>query len=61
MRIMVVFRYLETPIFPDNDLYILPLMRNVSKFGMASHLLWGLWSVIRAPQAPTYDDFDFLV
>ncbi|EER20591.1 hypothetical protein Pmar_PMAR019480 [Perkinsus marinus ATCC 50983] len=28
---------------------------------MASHLLWGLWSVIRAPQAPTYDDFDFLV
>ncbi|KAF4717627.1 hypothetical protein FOZ62_025086 [Perkinsus olseni] len=53
--------YLETPIFPDNDLYILPLMRNVSKFALASHLLWGLWSVIRAPQAPTYDDFDFLV
>ncbi|KAF4676998.1 hypothetical protein FOL47_003995 [Perkinsus chesapeaki] len=53
--------YLETPIFPDNDLYILPLMKNVSKFALASHLLWGLWSVIRAPQAPTYDDFDFLV
>eukprot|EP00929_Paragymnodinium_shiwhaense_P028965 TRINITY_DN16704_c0_g1_i2.p1 TRINITY_DN16704_c0_g1~~TRINITY_DN16704_c0_g1_i2.p1 ORF type:complete len:493 (-),score=115.42 TRINITY_DN16704_c0_g1_i2:313-1791(-) len=52
--------YLETNVLPHDDEYVLPLLETVQKFNLVSHLLWGLWSVVRAPQAPTFDDFDFL-
>lgn len=52
--------YLETTVLPDDDQYVTPLLETVQKFALASHLLWALWSVVRAPQAPTFEDFDFL-
>ena len=52
--------YLEQPILPDDTLFVDPLMKSVRKFVLVSHLLWGLWSVIRTPQGQTYGDFDFL-
>ena len=53
--------YLETPVLPSDCELIDPLLKNVEFFEMASHLKWGLWSVIRAPQAPTFEQFDFLL
>lgn len=32
----------------------------VERFQLACHLLWGFWSVIRAPQAATATQFDML-
>lgn len=52
--------YLENPILPTDSKYIAPLLQTVEIFALASHLLWALWSVIRAPQSPTFDQFDFL-
>jgi thiamine kinase-like enzyme len=51
--------YLEARVLP-NDLACQVLMERVQRFTLASHLLWSLWSVIRAGQAPTYGDFDYL-
>lgn len=51
--------YLEAKVLP-NDLAVQVLLERVQKFQLASHLLWSLWSVIRAGQAPTYGDFDYL-
>ena len=53
--------YLETPILPSDTKFIEPLLRNIKIFELASHLKWALWSIIRSPQAPTFDQFDFLL
>jgi thiamine kinase-like enzyme len=51
--------YLETDVYPD-DLSVSVLLERVRRFVLVVHYLWSLWSVIRAPQAPTYADFDYL-
>jgi len=53
--------YLETPVLPSDKRIIDPFLENLEFFKLASHLKWGLWSIIRAPQAPTFDQFDFLL
>lgn len=51
--------YLETKILP-NDLPARVLSQRVERFTLASHLLWSFWSLIRAGQAPTFGEFDYL-
>lgn len=43
-----------------NDPAVTVLMSRVQRFVLINHLLWAMWSVIRAPQAQTFSDFDFL-
>lgn len=51
--------YLETDVRPD-DLAVLVLTERVKRFTLLVQYIWSLWSVIRAPQAPTFNDFDYL-
>jgi len=51
--------YLECKFMPT-DPEVDALLETVSKFTLASHLLWALWSVVRAPQGQTFTEFDFL-
>lgn len=51
--------YLETTVRPD-DLAVSVLLERVKRFTLATHLLWAHWSVIRASQAPTFSEFDYL-
>lgn len=37
-----------------------PVLDAVERFQLACHMLWGFWSVIRAPQAATATSFDML-
>jgi choline kinase len=52
--------YLETCILPTDDSFITPFLERVHRFTLVSHLLWALWSVVRAGQAHTFGEFDFL-
>lgn len=52
--------YLETTVYPSDEHMVQPLLEVVNQFTQVSHMLWGLWSIIRSPQAPTYEDFDFI-
>lgn len=36
------------------------LINSIQLFAMSANLLWAVWSIMRAPQAPTFDEFDFL-
>jgi len=51
--------YLETDVTPD-DLSVSVLQERVQRFVLLVQYIWSLWSVIRAPQAPTFNDFDYL-
>lgn len=51
--------YLETVVRPD-DLAVTVLVERVNRFVLLVHYIWTLWSVIRSPQAPTFNDFDYL-
>lgn len=51
--------YLETTVRPD-DLAVSVLYDRVQRFNLLVNYVWTLWSVIRAPQAPTFNDFDYL-
>jgi choline/ethanolamine kinase len=51
--------YLETTVQTD-DLSVDVLLERVRRFTLMSHLLWSMWSVIRAGQAPTFGGFDYL-
>merc|ERR1712187_259767 len=51
--------YLETTVRPD-DLPVSVLYDRVQRFTLLVNYLWTLWSVIRGPQAPTVNDFDYL-
>jgi hypothetical protein len=52
--------YLESPVALDDAFIIEPLMDAIRVFSMVSNLNWGMWSIMRAPQAPTFDEFSFL-
>eukprot|EP00928_Gymnodinium_smaydae_P023679 TRINITY_DN19446_c0_g1_i3.p2 TRINITY_DN19446_c0_g1~~TRINITY_DN19446_c0_g1_i3.p2 ORF type:complete len:155 (+),score=28.53 TRINITY_DN19446_c0_g1_i3:591-1055(+) len=52
--------YLETPVKPTDSHMVEPLLDAVNEFTMVSHMLWGMWSIIRSPIAPTFEDFDFI-
>ncbi|EZG48169.1 choline/ethanolamine kinase [Gregarina niphandrodes] len=49
----------ETVLPADEQLNL--FVEIVHRFALASHLMWGFWSIIRAPQAATNSDFDFLL
>jgi thiamine kinase-like enzyme len=51
--------YLETDVRPD-DLAVLVLLERVKRFTLMVQYIWSLWAVIRAPQAPTFNAFDYL-
>lgn len=52
--------YLEAKVLP-NDLAAEVLSERVQRFTLATHLLWSMWSVIRAGQAgQTFGGFDYL-
>lgn len=51
--------YLEYKVLPG-DLASEVLSERSQRFVLASHLLWAMWSVIRAGQAPTYGGFDYV-
>eukprot|EP01054_Gregarina_sp_Poly1_P010713 Gregarina_sp_Poly_1__10712@NODE_812_length_6193_cov_76_454293_g475_i1_p3_GENE_NODE_812_length_6193_cov_76_454293_g475_i1NODE_812_length_6193_cov_76_454293_g475_i1_p3_ORF_typecomplete_len213_score26_65Choline_kinase/PF01633_20/3e22APH/PF01636_23/3_9e09WaaY/PF06176_11/4_7e06EcKinase/PF02958_20/3_3e05Pkinase_fungal/PF17667_1/0_00084Pkinase_fungal/PF17667_1/7_9e02RIO1/PF01163_22/0_00074Kdo/PF06293_14/0_0022DUF1679/PF07914_11/0_0056Pkinase/PF00069_25/0_0063_NODE_812_length_6193_cov_76_454293_g475_i15 len=48
-------------VLPSHEEHIQPFLNVVYRFVLVSHLLWGFWSLIRAPQAATACDFDFLL
>jgi choline kinase len=50
---------LEKPINMTSEL-VKDLLKSVELMALVSHLQWGLWSIIRAPQAPTFEQFDFI-
>lgn len=52
--------YLETTVHPSDNTLVEPLLQAVEKFANISHIYWGLWSVVRSPIAPTFEEFDFL-
>lgn len=52
--------YLKTPVRPTDRLMIDPLVDAIEIFSLVSNLVWGLWSILRSPQAMTYDEFDFM-
>eukprot|EP00656_Telonema_subtile_P047264 TRINITY_DN5416_c0_g1_i1.p1 TRINITY_DN5416_c0_g1~~TRINITY_DN5416_c0_g1_i1.p1 ORF type:complete len:517 (-),score=163.23 TRINITY_DN5416_c0_g1_i1:119-1669(-) len=52
--------YLETPILPSDNAYVQPLLENIERFTLVSHLLWALWSVNRADATTTHEEFDFI-
>lgn len=51
--------YLEMEVKLD-DAAVTRLLTYVHRFTLMSHYLWTAWSVIRAPQASTFNEFDFL-
>jgi len=51
--------YLESQVKLD-DMAVTRLLTSVARFTLMSHYLWSIWSVIRAPQASTFNEFDFL-
>eukprot|EP00756_Hemistasia_phaeocysticola_P000666 Hpha_TRINITY_DN10487_c0_g1::TRINITY_DN10487_c0_g1_i1::g.193429::m.193429/K14156/CHK; choline/ethanolamine kinase len=51
--------YLGQPVYPDDDALIEPFLATCDKFVAASHLLWGMWSLIRAVNADEFA-FDFV-
>eukprot|EP00658_Telonema_sp_P-2_P006730 TRINITY_DN1253_c0_g1_i13.p1 TRINITY_DN1253_c0_g1~~TRINITY_DN1253_c0_g1_i13.p1 ORF type:complete len:475 (-),score=119.79 TRINITY_DN1253_c0_g1_i13:267-1595(-) len=57
--------YLETPIRISDSAYIQPLLQNVERFTMVSHLTWALWSIVRAEgdealnSMPNFNEFNF--
>jgi len=51
--------YLETTVRPT-DIAVSVLLDRVKRFTLANHLLWAMWSIIRASQAPTFGGFDYL-
>jgi len=51
--------FMESKI-PPSDAAVTTLLKRVKKFSLVSHYLWTVWSVIRAPQACTFNEFDFL-
>lgn len=51
--------YLETAVHPE-DLAVTVLVERVRRFTLMHHLLWAMWSVIRAPQAPAINSFDYI-
>merc|ERR1719498_2263371 len=51
--------YLETNVQPD-DLAVSVLQERVQRFVLLVQYVWTLWSVIRAPQSPTFNDFEYL-
>eukprot|EP01055_Gregarina_sp_Pseudo9_P005984 Gregarina_sp_Pseudo_9__5983@NODE_983_length_2004_cov_170_218830_g921_i0_p1_GENE_NODE_983_length_2004_cov_170_218830_g921_i0NODE_983_length_2004_cov_170_218830_g921_i0_p1_ORF_typecomplete_len546_score50_69Choline_kinase/PF01633_20/1_9e44APH/PF01636_23/4_3e15WaaY/PF06176_11/2_9e05EcKinase/PF02958_20/2_6e05Kdo/PF06293_14/1_4e02Kdo/PF06293_14/0_0057Pkinase_fungal/PF17667_1/0_004RIO1/PF01163_22/0_0047DUF1679/PF07914_11/0_022Pkinase/PF00069_25/0_11_NODE_983_length_2004_cov_170_218830_g921_i02231860 len=53
--------YTGEAVLPSNEDWIQPFLTVVYRFVLVSHLLWGFWSLIRAPQAATACDFDFLL
>eukprot|EP00397_Hematodinium_sp_SG-2012_P022747 GEMP01023588.1.p1 GENE.GEMP01023588.1~~GEMP01023588.1.p1 ORF type:complete len:363 (+),score=56.81 GEMP01023588.1:656-1744(+) len=52
--------YLKTPVRPWDHNMTDPLIEAIEIFSMASNLVWALWSVLRSPQAFTFDEFDFM-
>ncbi|CAD7927899.1 unnamed protein product [Amoebophrya sp. A25] len=44
----------------DDDARIQRLLDALPVFECGSHLLWGYWSLLRAPQTQAFDEFDFL-
>lgn len=52
--------YLEMPVKPSDRVLIEPFLDTVHEFVPVSHLLWGLWAVVRSGMPPTFQDFDFL-
>lgn len=51
--------YLESHVMPE-DTRVTELVNRVQRFVLVSDLCWAFWSVIRAPQAQTYNEFDFI-
>eukprot|EP00392_Amoebophrya_sp_AT5.2_P013606 g13735.t1 len=51
--------FLEERISAD-DRRVTELIESLDVFRLGSHLLWGFWSVLRAPQKQAFDEFDFL-
>mmetsp|Transcript_91271 Transcript_91271/g.199939 ORF Transcript_91271/g.199939 Transcript_91271/m.199939 type:complete len:482 (+) Transcript_91271:128-1573(+) len=51
--------YLESKVKPEESAVTI-LVGRVRRFVLMSHYLWAVWSVIRAPQACTFNEFDFL-
>jgi len=51
--------YLESKVTLEDSSVTL-LLQRVNRFTLMSHYLWTVWSVIRAPQACTFNEFDFL-
>jgi len=51
--------YLETDVRPG-DLAVSVLQERVQRFSVFVQYIWTVWSIIRAPQAPTFNDFDYL-
>lgn len=54
--------YLDRPIYESRDgALISELLESVHVFSQLSHLLWGLWSLVRAQQqTETFNAFDFV-
>eukprot|EP01056_Protomagalhaensia_sp_Gyna25_P005811 Protomagalhaensia_sp_Gyna_25__5810@NODE_858_length_2506_cov_66_028780_g678_i0_p1_GENE_NODE_858_length_2506_cov_66_028780_g678_i0NODE_858_length_2506_cov_66_028780_g678_i0_p1_ORF_typecomplete_len514_score82_09Choline_kinase/PF01633_20/9_7e44APH/PF01636_23/3_3e13EcKinase/PF02958_20/1_7e06WaaY/PF06176_11/4_2e05Kdo/PF06293_14/1_6e02Kdo/PF06293_14/0_0059DUF1679/PF07914_11/0_00073Pkinase_fungal/PF17667_1/0_0038RIO1/PF01163_22/0_0061Pkinase/PF00069_25/0_099_NODE_858_length_2506_cov_66_028780_g678_i0901 len=53
--------YTGETVLPSNEEWLKPFVINVYRFVLVSHMVWGFWSLIRAPQAATACDFDFLL
>ncbi len=49
--------YLEANVKPE-DTAVTLLMDRVTRFTLMSQYLWAVWSVIRAPQKCTFNEFD---
>jgi choline kinase len=54
--------YLDTPILESEHAALIDeLLDSVHVFSQLSHLLWGMWSLVRAQQyAETFNSFDFV-
>jgi len=52
--------YLKTPVRPQDSIMVDPLIDAIEVFSLTSNLVWGVWSVLRSPQAMTFDEFDFM-
>ncbi|XP_055388863.1 choline/ethanolamine kinase-like [Condylostylus longicornis] len=57
---MYLSKLLRTSIKTSDHDKIDPVLDAVERFQLACHMLWGFWSVIRAPQAATATSFDML-
>lgn len=57
---MYLSKLLRTNIKTSDHAKINPVLDAVERFQLACHMLWGFWSVIRAPQAATATSFDML-
>jgi len=54
--------YLDRPVYESRDgAMISELLESVHVFSQLSHLLWGMWSLVRAQQqTETFNSFDFV-